>query len=496
MTMKLIERLKTDKKFLFIFIGLVIATLFIPYATLPALFLWWFYKKSKFSKKFKIISTSILGILLFWFGVWVYNSYSRDPEPHLNITEPALTSTVNIPQITIKGTYDPTDRKVWVNDKEIPASNGSFETVCQLKEGENKIEVSAGDWKRTTISLAVKRELSDEERTPKEPQKVENVVNEINKNDSQDNQKQKEIVYTLDPTAVVDTDGGIKVDGVTNLPDGALLDVAVNRVFTFEGETDLRTSLEGRGVEMVSVLDGKFNAKVTIDDEAFKNSLNWIGERVVVDKNVQVVVIFDPTRQNLAQKDEVLLVIGKRGEKLEGSAQKIVIGEKTESPFNQLEVQLNILYPIKQFSMREQLLDQLWRALDRSIKIRKGYDIQYEDLAKRVTVIQTEGTFLDETAVVRGGYSTLVAYGMEAFKITGVNVVKVVIKGEFTDVYGKNSIEDAVRISMSKTEFDKYDWKNLEYQPIYTQMENSATEYYVHPAVLKNLNFKDLYLSL
>jgi len=160
--MKVIEKLKANKK-LVVVIGLVIGIFLLPYLTIPGLILWWFYKKSKFSKKFKTIATTAvcgLFIVLMTLGII---AYAKDEVPHLSVTEPASTASIKAQQIAIKGTYDPTDRKVWVNGKEIAASNGSFETQYQLKEGENKIEVTAGNWKRARVNLIVTRELTDEE---------------------------------------------------------------------------------------------------------------------------------------------------------------------------------------------------------------------------------------------------------------------------------------------------------------------------------------------
>ncbi|MCX6784162.1 MAG: hypothetical protein NT141_03835 [candidate division WWE3 bacterium] len=357
--MKLVERLKTDRKFLLAVICVFLAILLIPYLTLPCLVIWWFYKKSKISKRTKIITTAGFGCIFALLGAWMSISYSKDAEPHLQLLSPALISTVQADKVVIKGTYEPADRKIWINDTEVTASNGSFEYTYPLKMGENKVEVKAGDWKRASVSLVITREISAEEKTRQE---------------------------------------------------------ATNR-------------------------------KVT--EEATKSTVA-------------------PTPKPTPSASPTV-------------ATPKASPEPTKT-----------LTPVVTHSS---IMDQLWTALDDSIKTRKGYDIQYEDIDKRVTVTQTGSTFWDETGTVRGGYSTLVAYGSKAFKISGVDVVKVVIRGEFTDTYGKDSTEDAMRISMAKTEFDKYDWGNLIYQPIYTQMENSTIEYYIHPAILKNVKLKDLYLS-
>jgi energy-coupling factor transporter transmembrane protein EcfT len=145
--------------------ALIIAAFVIPYITIPAfivfLILWGFYKNSKISKKAKIIIVSAIGglfaILLVWFGV----AYASEPQPSLTITKPtALTTTIKAPQIIIQGTFSPANGKVEVNGQDIPASNGKFSTIYQLKQGENKIEVETGNLKLAYADLTINRESS------------------------------------------------------------------------------------------------------------------------------------------------------------------------------------------------------------------------------------------------------------------------------------------------------------------------------------------------
>ncbi len=161
----IIDKLKTDRKFLLLSVGLIISTFIIPYIIIPGLILWWFYKKSKITKKTKIITTAVVGGLLVMLIIMGFMAYAKDVEPHLNVTEPAATSTVKVQQVVIKGTYEPSDRKVWVNGKEISASGGNLEYTYELKEGENKLDVSAGNWKRTHVYLTVIRELTEKEKS-------------------------------------------------------------------------------------------------------------------------------------------------------------------------------------------------------------------------------------------------------------------------------------------------------------------------------------------
>lgn len=147
--------------------GLVLATLAVPYITIPALVLWWFYKTPKLNNSAKKIATGVVSGLIIIGVVSGFVAYSNDTEPSLKVTEPTSNISTKAKEIIIKGTFEPSDRKVWVNGNRIVTSNGYFETTYQLKNGENNIEVSAGDWKRTKVLITVNRELSESEKETK-----------------------------------------------------------------------------------------------------------------------------------------------------------------------------------------------------------------------------------------------------------------------------------------------------------------------------------------
>lgn len=142
------------------------------------------------------------------------------------------------------------------------------------------------------------------------------------------------------------------------------------------------------------------------------------------------------------------------------------------------------------------ITDGLWKALDNSMKTRSGYSVEFDESSKTATITKTSTGAWDESALVRDSFTILVKYGTEVFKIDGVNAIRVVVKTELTDSYGKKTVEDVVRIIMSKAEFGKFDWKNLSYQPVYSQIKNASEGFYIHPAILKNLNPDKLYLAM
>lgn len=140
--------------------------------------------------------------------------------------------------------------------------------------------------------------------------------------------------------------------------------------------------------------------------------------------------------------------------------------------------------------------DKLWVALDNSMKTRKDFSVGYDEPTKTASITKTELSAWDESSLVRDSFTTLVKYGKEAFKVDGVDEVQVVFKTEFTDQYGKKDTSDAVRIIMTKEEFNKFEWDNLKYQSVYEPIKKSAEGFYIHPAILKNLKYDKLYLTI
>lgn len=251
MYMKFTEKLKTDKKFLFTVISLVIATFIVPYLTIPGLILWWFYKKSKFSKKVKVIATTGVGGLFILLIGWASISYANDTEPHLTVTEPAVSSTIQASQITIKGTYEPIDRKVWINGQEITATSGSFETTYQLKEGENKLDVTAGNWKRTHVYLTVTRDLTDAEKAAKitqSPTSVPTVTSEPKKDSvaaKQATPTPKPITSPKTPEQTIEDRIRASVAKRTNTNKDKIIEMQINKAFDNDKEYIVLVSING-----------------------------------------------------------------------------------------------------------------------------------------------------------------------------------------------------------------------------------------------------------
>lgn len=148
--------------------------------------------------------------------------------------------------------------------------------------------------------------------------------------------------------------------------------------------------------------------------------------------------------------------------------------------------------PAKPFTMTE----RVWIAIDKAFGTRKDYAAGYSTTEKTAILTMTVNEAWDESALVRATYTSLVKYGREVFKLPDVNSVEIIAKTTFTDKYGKDNVEKAVDIVMSKTEFQKFNWDNLRYMDVASKIESSSDVYYIHPAIMKNLKADKLYLSL
>lgn len=154
-------------------------------------------------------------------------------------------------------------------------------------------------------------------------------------------------IYTIDGKVEV-IDNVIQVEGSTNLPDGAIIDITANRTVLLNGDTQISGSSEGRGIEKATVSGGKFNTEVALNDEAFKEWKEAVGEEITeVDPTVEVSILFNPERENPTQPLNIIELIGSQGEALSNSPQLDQFGSQTNNPKNRLELHLETLLPLQ-----------------------------------------------------------------------------------------------------------------------------------------------------
>ena len=120
--------------------------------------------------------------------------------------------------------------------------------------------------------------------------------------------------------------------------------------------------------------------------------------------------------------------------------------------------------------------------------------VTYDSASQTATVTKTDKDPFGPTEATRAAFSNFVQFGQKAENVPGVNTICAVYVVPLQDQYGKTADDTVVRLVMPKSEFVKFDWKALEYQPISDKLQASCTEYYIHPA-LAGTRPSDLFLE-
>ena len=122
----------------------------------------------------------------------------------------------------------------------------------------------------------------------------------------------------------------------------------------------------------------------------------------------------------------------------------------------------------------------------------KTVKVEYNPHSK---IGDTSYAMISSDSFVREIYTNLVKIGKVVFQVENVEKLNMVAYVDFMDNYGKSKEERGGEILFSKKEFNKFQWDNLEYQPISKEIKQTALDYYIHPAIAKEVNEKDLFLS-
>lgn len=95
----------------------------------------------------------------------------------------------------------------------------------------------------------------------------------------------------------------------------------------------------------------------------------------------------------------------------------------------------------------------------------------------------------DDKSLVKETARTAVEVMEKLFKNPKVGLVSVWVETEFTDQYGKSSVENAVKVGLERATADKIEWENFKDLVLldYNRLLDIADAKYIHPAVRKNL---------
>lgn len=136
------------------------------------------------------------------------------------------------------------------------------------------------------------------------------------------------------------------------------------------------------------------------------------------------------------------------------------------------------------------LQDKLWKVTDSLQMQRDATKINYDPQTGEVMVkfniakhwSDTHMQDLTPIALMNTEVNNFVSLGLGMFKIPEVKIVGIDFQTMFNDQYGNSTLQDAWKFSMTKDEFQKYDWQNMEGKPVFDQfVGNSVREddYYI-----------------
>src|SRR3989344_4925328 len=138
------------------------------YLAIPAIIIWYLYKKNKkFSAKTKLITSTIVSIVFILLGAM---SMYGGKAPVITISEPANNFSIQANRVLVKGNVNPSDSKLTINYLPIEVDkNGYFAREIPLKNGDNVLNIVAenGD-KMVSTNISVKRIFTLDEIAQKE----------------------------------------------------------------------------------------------------------------------------------------------------------------------------------------------------------------------------------------------------------------------------------------------------------------------------------------
>lgn len=145
------------------------------------------------------------------------------------------------------------------------------------------------------------------------------------------------------------------------------------------------------------------------------------------------------------------------------------------------------------------LQDKLWQVADSlhfehdATKI--SYNVQTGEVMVTYNVAKhwsdTHLGDLTPVSLLNSELNEYVPMAGKMFKLDGVKIVGIDFQTMFDDQYGKSTLQDAWKFSMTKDEFNKYDWQNLDGKPIFDQLVGNSVrddDYYIDTSIQAALN--------
>lgn len=155
---------KRDKTFLkyFAIAVLIVALLYFWFISIPAVLIWYLWKKVSWDKRKKWIATA--SILILFSVLYGFNKYNQRT-PEISILEPQNGVSVQADHILVKGNISPSHSILEINGKPEVIDNGQFSYNFSLPDENNSLSFKVKNGGKTRESvLAVNRIFTEAEK--------------------------------------------------------------------------------------------------------------------------------------------------------------------------------------------------------------------------------------------------------------------------------------------------------------------------------------------
>ncbi len=139
------------------------------YYVLPLFFIWWVWEKTNLNNKMKL--AIICFLVIFVISITSYFHY-LDRVVTIETLSPEDGFSTQSDKTLIRGTIDPSNATIKINDISIPVNNGSFEYEANLPNEENSFTIYAINKKMESTAISktikIKRIFTEAEQTKEE----------------------------------------------------------------------------------------------------------------------------------------------------------------------------------------------------------------------------------------------------------------------------------------------------------------------------------------
>lgn len=157
-------------KYIGILVGIVTAIVF-WWISIPSAIAWYLWKKTTLDKQ-KKVAMAVSAFVVFFCAFAVVKSTNTPPV--LAITEPKDVYSFQAASTKIKGTVEPKESTVTIDDVAVEVKDGVFEQEVQLKNEQNTFHLVAKNGTgEKAIQLDIQRQLTDAEKADKAKQDEE-----------------------------------------------------------------------------------------------------------------------------------------------------------------------------------------------------------------------------------------------------------------------------------------------------------------------------------